>query len=58
MAAINLALAFLVALARGFHELTGAIFGFAFFGGLVWATSAFCVFAATERLGMACPYGI
>ncbi len=58
VAAANLALAFFVALAQGFDQLTAGIFWPPFIGGLVWSVSALCAFTATEKIGMAKAFGI
>jgi glucose uptake protein len=58
VAAANLVIAAAVMAVRGFEQLTPAIFGWPFLGGLVWALGGWAAFTATTELGVVRAYGI
>jgi glucose uptake protein len=58
IAAANLALTFAVLVGRGLPRETWSAFWLPFAGGLIWAVSGYCAFAATVRVGMAGASGV
>jgi glucose uptake protein len=54
----NLILALVVASWKGLHHLDYKVFWLPFVGGLIWALSGSCAFAATRRIGIAKAMGL